>query len=97
MLRQILSSKEKNGSKLRLSRGSRRQTGEVTRLVRVLMVDAFTYRVIGAVRRVEIEEKEKCQESDEFGGEAVTRLLGVLEDILHSTAGASMNDLIDCY
>merc|ERR1712210_221935 len=44
------------------------------------------------------EAEEKCQEiDDEFGGEVVTRLLGVLEDILHSTAGASMNDLIDCY
>ena len=44
------------------------------------------------------EAEEKCQEiDDEFGGEFVTRLLGVLEDILHSTAGASMNDLIDCY
>ena len=35
---------------------------------------------------------------EDFGrGEGVTRLMGVLEDILHSTAGASMNDLIDCY
>ena len=50
------------------------------------------------LKQFEEEKKEKCQESDdEYGGEAVTRLLGVLEDILHSTAGASMNDLIDCY
>jgi hypothetical protein len=50
------------------------------------------------LKQFEEEKKEKCQESDdEFGEEAVTRLLGVLEDILHSTAGASMNDLIDCY
>ena len=56
MLRLIFSSREKNGSKLRLSRGWRRKVGEVTRLVRVLMVDARTYRVIGAVRRVDIEE-----------------------------------------
>ena len=56
MLRLIFSSREKNGSKLRLSRGWRRKVGEVTRLVRVLMVDARTYRVIGAVSRVDIEE-----------------------------------------
>ena len=62
-MRQILSSKEKNGSKLRLSRGSRRQAGDVTRLVRVLMVDALTYRVIGAVRRVEIEEVRRGREA----------------------------------
>ena len=29
--------------------------------------------------------------------EGVTLLMGVLEDILHSTQEASMNDLIDCY
>ena len=51
-MRQILSSEEKKGSKFRLSKGSRRQV----RLVIVLMVDDLTYRVIGAVRRVETEE-----------------------------------------
>merc|ERR1712037_828540 len=30
------------------------------------------------LKQVEEEEKEKCKESDELGGEAVTRLLGVL-------------------
>ena len=46
----------------------------------------------------EEEEEEKCQdENDKEYGRDVTRLMGVLEDILHSTAGASMNDLIDCY
>ena len=51
------------------------------------------------LEKKEEEEEEKCQEEREEGcdKEAVTRLLGVLEDILHSTAGASMNDLIDCY
>ena len=63
MLRQILSCKEKKGSKARLSKGLRRQVGEVTRLVRVLMVDALTYRVIGAVRRVEIEEVRRGREA----------------------------------
>merc|ERR1712192_3357 len=43
----------------------------------------------------EEEEEKKCQEYGDK--EYVTRLMGVLEDILHSTAGASMNDLIDCY
>ena len=47
----------------------------------------------------EEDEEEKCQEDGdkEYGRGDVTRLMGVLEDILHSTAGASMNDLIDCY
>ena len=51
------------------------------------------------LKQLEKEEEEKCQEESEEGcdKEAVTQLLGVLEDILHSTAGASMNDLIDCY
>jgi len=51
------------------------------------------------LKQLEEEEEEKCQEERdaEYGEEAVTRLMGVLEDILHSTAGASMNDLIDCY
>ena len=57
-MRQILSSEEKKGSKFRLSKGSRRQI----RLVIVLMVDALTYRVIGAVRRVETEEVRRGRE-----------------------------------
>ena len=62
MLRQIVSCKEKKGSKLRLSKGLRRQAGEVTRLVRVLIADARTYRIIGAVRRVERDEVIRVRE-----------------------------------
>ena len=47
---------EKKGSRLRISRGFKRLVGEVARFFRVLTAEARTYRIFGAVRRVEIVE-----------------------------------------
>ena len=45
-------------------------------------------------KETELNCEDGESKSDEEG---VTLLMGVLEDILHSTQEASMNDLIDCY
>ena len=49
---------------------------------------------LGHLKETELNFEEGERKSEEEG---VTLLMGVLEDILHSTQEASMNDLIDCY
>ena len=58
----LFSFNEKKGSRLRISRGFKRLVGEVARFFRVLTAEARTYRIFGAVRRVEIVEVSRERE-----------------------------------
>ena len=85
----------------RQARGLQRQPAEEIKiLIKNWMKDLTIVHpddFLGWLKRFKYTELN-CEDGEiKSEEEGVTLLMGVLEDILHSTQEASMNDLIDCY